>query len=201
MSALDKEMTFEDILAEVIDGLICLKSKPSIHDYAKNKLKTILDNELAVKKLKYETLVEARFLRNGNNALDFIVPDMSIVDMSELEMGKNGMLSGIPKLMVEVMSTNRYDDLYRKRFLYAEMGIPEYWIINLDGRGITQLVLKNGKHSDDPTMHTKGCVKHHICSISVDIEEFFPEIKRYRKYVKESLISSLNGGEIYARTI
>lgn len=159
MSALDKEMTFEDILAEfngsqysvdldkfltsqdiafeVIDGLICVKSKPSIHDYAENKLKTILDNELAVKKLKYETLVEARFLRNGNNALDFIVPDMSIVDMSELEMGKNGMLSGIPKLMVEVMSTNRYDDLYRKRFLYAEMGIPEYWIIDLDGRGIT----------------------------------------------------------------
>ena len=80
------------------------KVKPSIHDYAKNKLKTILDNELAVKKLKYETLVEARFLRNGNNALDFIVPDMSIVDMSELEMGKNGMLSGIPNWFLRTVN-------------------------------------------------------------------------------------------------
>ncbi len=42
----------------------------------------------------------------------------------------------IPELCVEVLSTNRTYDRVTKRFLYAEAGVREYWIV--DPRGVIE---------------------------------------------------------------
>ncbi|RUR86686.1 hypothetical protein PCC6912_01290 [Chlorogloeopsis fritschii PCC 6912] len=39
------------------------------------------------------------------------------------------------KLIVEVVSSNRRDDYYKKRADYEEMGIPEYWIVDYAALG------------------------------------------------------------------
>jgi Uma2 family endonuclease len=36
--------------------------------------------------------------------------------------------TGTPQVIVEVLSTNRADDLVRKAFRYAAAGLPRYWI-------------------------------------------------------------------------
>ncbi len=55
------------------------------------------------------------------------------------------------ELVVEVLSdgaTNRKRDLITKRREYAEAGILEYWIIDLDANDITVLNLKDGDYQE-----------------------------------------------------
>jgi Uma2 family endonuclease len=40
--------------------------------------------------------------------------------------------SGPPQVVVEVLSSNPWQDLVTKRELYAEAGVPEYWILSPD---------------------------------------------------------------------
>ena len=42
------------------------------------------------------------------------------------------------RLVVEVSDTTLDDDLGRKRQLYAQGGIPEYWVVDLDGSVVRQ---------------------------------------------------------------
>ncbi|MGN0606261.1 MAG: Uma2 family endonuclease [Oscillospiraceae bacterium] len=38
--------------------------------------------------------------------------------------------NGAPDFIIEVLSTNRSDDLYRKLYLYQRSGVREYWIVD-----------------------------------------------------------------------
>jgi Uma2 family endonuclease len=51
-------------------------------------------------------------------------------------------------LVMEVVSTNRDLDLLNKRREYAQAGIPEYWIIDLDKQLITVFHLKDEKYEE-----------------------------------------------------
>ena len=48
---------------------------------------------------------------------------------------------GVPDIVVEALSTNRGDDLVRKRELYEAAGVPEYWILDGDADTLTALEL------------------------------------------------------------
>ena len=48
---------------------------------------------------------------------------------------------GAPDIVVEVLSSDRNRDLVRKRQLYEQAGIPEYWILDGDADTLTALEL------------------------------------------------------------
>lgn len=57
-----------------------------------------------------------------------VVPDVSVVcDPSKLD--EHG-CNGVPDWIIEVLSTNRSDDLIHKLWLYKEAGVREYWIVD-----------------------------------------------------------------------
>ena len=47
-------------------------------------------------------------------------------------------LSSMFRLVIEVSDTTIEDDLGRKRRVYAEGGVPEYWVVDLPGRVVRQ---------------------------------------------------------------
>jgi Uma2 family endonuclease len=56
---------------------------------------------------------------------------------------------GPPDLIVEVLSpSNRRIDLVRKRVLYADFGVPEYWIVDPNRQTISVNLL-DGAHYDE----------------------------------------------------
>ena len=53
------------------------------------------------------------------------------------------MVAGVPDIVVEILSSDRNRDLVRKRRLYGQAGVREYWIWDLSNDTVTQLELRN----------------------------------------------------------
>ena len=69
------------------------------------------------------------------------VPDLTIILRGGATVDMERMIvAGIPDIVVEVLSSDPNRDLVRKRQVYAEAGIPEYWIF--DWRAGTALLLE-----------------------------------------------------------
>jgi Uma2 family endonuclease len=53
----------------------------------------------------------------------------------------------VPELVGEVSDTTLADDLDEKKKLYADLGIPEYWVVNVSGKQVLAFLLQeNGKY-------------------------------------------------------
>ena len=58
------------------------------------------------------------------------------------------MVTGVPDIVVEILSSDRNRDLVRKRRLYAQAGVREYWIWDLSNDAVTQLELRNDGYAE-----------------------------------------------------
>jgi Uma2 family endonuclease len=60
---------------------------------------------------------------------------------------EQGLVRGCPDLVVEVISpsSTRYDRVTKLRY-YAQLGAPEYWLIDPQARTLEQLVLRDGSY-------------------------------------------------------
>jgi Uma2 family endonuclease len=61
---------------------------------------------------------------------------------------EQGLVSGHPDLVVEVVSrsSHRYDRVTKLRW-YAQLGVPEYWLVDPQARTVERLVLRDGAFS------------------------------------------------------
>ena len=66
---------------------------------------------------------------------DRILQPDAMVFLSALDREVSTPIDSIPELCVEVLSTHRAYDRVTKRFIYAEAGVQEYWIVDA-GRGV-----------------------------------------------------------------
>jgi Uma2 family endonuclease len=61
---------------------------------------------------------------------------------------EQGLVTGRADLVVEVVSpSSRSYDRVKKLRWYAQLGVPEYWIIDPEGRTLEQLVLRDGAYA------------------------------------------------------
>jgi Uma2 family endonuclease len=59
-------------------------------------------------------------------------------------------VKGIPDLLVEILSpSNPGHDLDTKRRVYEQMCVPEYWIVFPEEHQVLQLVLQDGKYTEN----------------------------------------------------
>jgi Uma2 family endonuclease len=68
-------------------------------------------------------------------------PDLVVVPSSTLTEKR---FTGLPELVIEVLSSNRADDLVVKMHKYAQVGAPRYWIVDPSSRSILALELADG---------------------------------------------------------
>ena len=73
-------------------------------------------------------------------------PDVVIIlNRSRGIMGRSR-VEGAPDIVIEILSTDRNRDLVRKRRIYAEAGVLEYWPIDPRNDTVTQLELRDGEY-------------------------------------------------------
>ena len=75
-----------------------------------------------------------------------LAPDLVIILQSSSAVVTDRMVEGPPDMVMEVLSSDRRRDLVRKRQLYAEAGVPEYWIFDPRQDTATLLELRDGEY-------------------------------------------------------
>jgi Uma2 family endonuclease len=140
-------LTFEEFLVwkpdgqrfELIDG-VAIKMQPTGgHENITEFLSTQLTLAVAREGLAYRFPRQALLKALGWNT--GFLPDVLVVDAIALQQEERWVkeatiCSGATvKLAIEVVSTNWENDYARKTEDYAEMGVPEYWIVDYLGLG------------------------------------------------------------------
>ena len=73
-------------------------------------------------------------------------PDVVIVLNERRDIIGRSRVEGVPDIVVEVLSTGRNRDLVRKRQIYAEAGVLEYWLMDPRNDTVTPLELRDGAY-------------------------------------------------------
>lgn len=74
-----------------------------------------------------------------------LVPDIAVY--SDKEQGFKRGFMGIPQLVVEVVSpSNSEDDTIKKKEIYEQFGVPEYWIVSPMSRKTFIYILQDNRY-------------------------------------------------------
>ncbi|MEM8536030.1 MAG: Uma2 family endonuclease [Chloroflexota bacterium] len=113
---------------EVIDGVLYMTTAPSyFHQWIIRQIVRVLFQQVDDTGVGLTTWAPIGLFMPG---CDPVQPDIVVVPTSNLDIIYDRRISGIPALLVEVLSpANAENDLYTKRRAYAQAGVPEYWIV------------------------------------------------------------------------
>ena len=75
-------------------------------------------------------------------------PDIVIILAQSRGIVGGSRVEGTPDIVVEILSGDRNRDLIRKRQIYAEAGVTEYWPIDPRNDTVTQLELRGGVYME-----------------------------------------------------
>ena len=109
----------EDVRGEYIDGCLVVSTPTRQHQRAARRLANLLDGHVPAD----HGVIEAWGWKPGR---DEYVPDVMVHPRTSEEVR----FTGTPLLCVEILSSNRSDDLVRKVFKYAKAGLPAYWVLD-----------------------------------------------------------------------
>lgn len=73
-------------------------------------------------------------------------PDIVIILNERRDIVGVSRVEGAPDIVAEILSTDRNRDLVRKRQMYSEAGVLEYWPIDPRNDTVTQLELRSGTY-------------------------------------------------------
>lgn len=107
---------------------------------------------------------------------DQVQPDLLVIQQERLDIYQGHIVFGAPDIIVEILSpSNRSVDLTEKHRLYAEHGVPEYWILDPDARTFQMLTLADGRYV--PVTPERGLLRSTVIpDLAVDQAELFARL-------------------------
>jgi Uma2 family endonuclease len=149
--------TYDDLLAipddgnryELIFGEIFMSPSPATkHQFVLGELNERFRDHVLKKALGvvFFAPVDVKF-----SMYSVVEPDLIVVSRERVEIVTEKNVDGVPDVVVEILSpSNRMQDLVRKAALYAQYGVPEYWIVDPETDRITVNQLREGQYSPLP---------------------------------------------------
>jgi len=75
---------------------------------------------------------------------DYRIPDLVLLTLERFGINRNEYFEGAPDVVVEIHSPD--DEAYEKLLFYAELGVPEVWIIDRDTKEPEIYLLKKSRY-------------------------------------------------------
>jgi Uma2 family endonuclease len=117
--------------AELVDGEVILAPSPGFwHQEVLTRLLVALRVWAATRPSSITVMPAPLDVRFGPGRI--LQPDV-MVFLATIPLDAATPLERIPELCIEVLSTNRVYDRVTKRFIYAEAGVAEYWLVDPAG--------------------------------------------------------------------
>lgn len=132
---------------ELDDGELCIMPRPRfVHQFLVMRIALYIANYLdsfAEPPASVHIDPVTIFSREPSYVL---VPDVIVLLANRPNMIIGGYLEGVPDIVVEVLSSDRNRDLIRKRRIYADAGVSEYWIFDPENDTALPLELRDGDY-------------------------------------------------------
>jgi Uma2 family endonuclease len=154
VSTASRIKTYEDFLKtpddsygyELYDGEIHLSPTPALrHQLIARELNYVIDHYVRTKNLGrfFGMPLSVRIDRDV-----VLEPDLQFIRFgTPADNLETTWIEGAPTLAIEILSrSTAQHDLRRKRELYEQYGVEEYWIVNLTKQTITALHLVDGRY-------------------------------------------------------
>jgi Uma2 family endonuclease len=111
------------------------------------------------------------------SAYDVVVPDLCFVSRERSSIIGAKAIEGAPDLVVEIISpSSRRMDRVRKLALYATSGVRDYWLIDVEARGLTIYRLNEGQFV--PVPEQDGMVESVVLTgLVVTISDLFVDVR------------------------
>lgn len=128
------EMLPEGTLAELINNRLYMSPAPFFnHQKTLKNLTKELDK--LIEETKKGTVIIAPFDVKLDESKSAVQPDIVVILKNNPNQIKDGRYSGVPDLLVEILSPGNKDhDLITKKDLYEKVGVKEYWVVDPDTR-------------------------------------------------------------------
>ncbi|MDE2406022.1 MAG: Uma2 family endonuclease [Sphingomonadales bacterium] len=125
---------------ELIRGeIFYMNSQHRPHARAKGQLFKALEQALSAMNSDLEVLIEATVAMPPFSAPE---PDLLLTTQPD---GEGPVPLASVRLIVEIADTTQQNDLGTKAGLYAENGVPEYWVVDLKARSVHQFWQPQGE--------------------------------------------------------
>ena len=106
-------------------------------------------------------------------------PDIVIVLANRPGVLEGRWVEGAPDIVIEILSTDRNRDLVRKRQIYAEAGVLEYWPIDPRNDTVTQLELRDGEYVERAVLGADDVLTTPLLpGLSIPLAEIFRHRRR-----------------------
>ena len=71
-------------------------------------------------------------------------PDILFIDKNRREIIEKKGINGAPDVVIEILSTDRNYDLKKKKSVYEQSGVQEYWVVDPETKWCEGFILENG---------------------------------------------------------
>ena len=134
---------------ELDDGKLYVMPRPRIaHQRAQGRLiQYFLNYQDAFDEPPFEAYADV-IVALPSELPRLFAPDLAVILPGNNAVVSERMIEGAPDIVVEILSSDRNRDLVRKRLVYAEAGVPEYWILDERDATVTPLELRDGEYVD-----------------------------------------------------
>lgn len=152
---------------ELVDGEVLVAPAPSaLHQEVLRRLVRELERGLAAAEPNVTLLFAPTDVRFGDRRI--LQPDVALWRRS-LALPATGPITTVPDVCVEILSNDRAYDRTTRRAIYADAGVPEYWVVELYG----PLELWTGERlSHSQTFHDR-IVSVAIPGLEIDLARVF----------------------------
>ncbi|MCY3410828.1 MAG: Uma2 family endonuclease [Candidatus Heimdallarchaeota archaeon] len=101
------------------------------------------------------------------------VPDLVFISNEKKHIISEKNISGTPDFIVEILSTNKTNDLIHKKRMYEEFGVREYWIVDPEEEQVLKFVLKGEKFAEDGIHGSDGKIVLETLNLEINLAESF----------------------------